>query len=119
MFSGDGARTAADALATGGGARPDAIRRARARAGGAIVRPNRRGGPRSDRGGDGEAGVGKSRLYFEFKAAIVGLDGAGGLFGFAWQGLCLSAGDRFAQSYFRISAEDDVRARREKVNGKF
>ena len=38
-----------------------------------------------------EAGAGKSRLFFEFKASIaIGLDGAGDLFGLARQSVGIS-----------------------------
>jgi class 3 adenylate cyclase len=50
----------------------------------------------------GEAGVGKSRLFFEFKAiAGGGRCGARSLFGLARQGLGLLAGDRTAAQLFR------------------
>ena len=49
-----------------------------------------------------EAGVGKSRLLFEFKASLaIGLDGARDVLGVAWQGERLSAGDRPAARLFR------------------
>ena len=67
---GDRAGTAADAVAACGGARADEVRRARARDGGDASTP-----PSGRKRGHGqivaamaEPGVGKSRLFFEFKA---------------------------------------------------
>ena len=52
-----------------------------------------------------EPGVGKSRLYFEFKATLeIGLDGVGGFLGLPWQGISLSAGARTPVRIFRDSA---------------
>ena len=49
-----------------------------------------------------EAGTGKSRLFFEFKAKNpVRLDGAGDVLGLAWQGVGVSAGDRSAAWLFQ------------------
>ena len=49
-----------------------------------------------------EPGVGKSRLFFEFKAEVRRkLDRAGGVLGLARQGVVLSAGDRVAARLFR------------------
>ena len=67
----------------------------------------------------GEPGVGKSRLFFEFKA--VAQSGC-----LVLEAYSVSHGKASAylpvidllKSYFKIAAEDDVRARREKVNGK-
>ena len=67
----------------------------------------------------GEAGVGKSRLFFEFKAAVQ----SGCL---VLEAYSVSHGKASAylpvvellRQYFRITAEDDSRLRREKVIGK-
>src|SRR5260370_39863621 len=67
----------------------------------------------------GEPGVGKSRLFFEFKAIAQ----AGYL---VLEAYSVSHGKASAylpvidllKSYFEIAAEDDERKRREKVNGK-
>jgi class 3 adenylate cyclase len=67
----------------------------------------------------GEPGVGKSRLFFEFKAVVQ----SGCL---VLEAYSVSHGKASAylpvidllRSYFKITAEDDERARREKVNGK-
>src|SRR5262249_33176732 len=67
----------------------------------------------------GEAGVGKSRVFHEFKATNQ----------FGWmvlEAFSVSHGKAIAylpviellHGYFRIAAEDDQRARREKVNGR-
>ena len=76
------------------------------------------GRSRADRRSDGGPGVGKSRLFYEFKAGPVGLDGAGDVFGLARQGVGVSAGDRTAARLFRDHREDDARKRREKIAGK-
>ena len=71
----------------------------------------------ADRRGDGGAGLGKSRLFFEFKADIQS----------GWMVLetfSVSHGKASAylpvidllRSYFRIAGEDDQRTRREKVD---
>ena len=67
-----------------------------------------------------EAGTGKSRLFFEFKAnSAVGLDGAGGVLGLARQGVApIFPVIDLLHSYFKIVGEDDERTRREKVTGK-
>ena len=53
-----------------------------------------------------EPGVGKSRLYFEFKAKNpIRLDGAGDVFDLAWQGVGLSAGDRSAACISKFRAK--------------
>src|SRR5271166_6217612 len=67
----------------------------------------------------GEPGVGKSRLFFEFKA--VAQSGC-----LVLEAYSVSPGKASAylpvidllKSYFKIAAEDDERARREKLNGK-
>jgi tetratricopeptide (TPR) repeat protein len=67
----------------------------------------------------GEPGVGKSRLFFEFKS--VAQSGC-----LVLEAYSVSHGKASAylpvidlvKSYFKIAAEDDERARREKVNGK-
>ena len=42
----------------------------------------------------GEPGLGKSRLFYEFKLTLTSwLSGAGSLLGLAWQSLAVSAGD--------------------------
>ena len=42
----------------------------------------------------GEPGLGKSRLFYEFKLTLTEwLSGAGSLLGLAWQSLAVSAGD--------------------------
>ena len=68
----------------------------------------------------GEPGLGKSRLFYEFKLTLSErLSGAGSLLRLARQSLALSAGDRTAQELLsRFSSQDDERTRREKVTGK-
>ena len=70
VLRGDGARTAAHAVAALGGTRTDQVRRARARDGGAQAcrRPSAKRGHGQIVAAMAEPGVGKSRLYFEFKA---------------------------------------------------
>ncbi len=67
----------------------------------------------------GDAGVGKSRLFFEFKAIVRGgclaLEAYSGSHGKA--SAYLPVFD-LLKSYFDIANEDDERKRREKVNGK-
>ena len=53
----------------------------------------------------GEPGLGKSRLFYEFKLTLTEwLSGAGSLLGLAWQSLAVSAGDRAAQELLSDSA---------------
>ena len=113
------AGAAAHAVAALGGARADEVRRARARDGG--DRSRRRAGEV----GHGqivaamaEAGVGKSRLFFEFKAK----NQSGWM---VLEAFSVSHGKASAylpvidllHSYFKITSDDDARTRREKVTG--
>ena len=69
----------------------------------------------------GEPGLGKSRLFYEFKLTLPTswLSGAGSLLGLARQSVAVSAGDRTAQELLsRFKPQDDERKRREKVSGK-
>ena len=53
----------------------------------------------------GEPGLGKSRLFYEFKLHLTsGLSAAGSLLGVAWQSVPVFAGDRTAQELFPDSA---------------
>jgi tetratricopeptide (TPR) repeat protein len=73
----------------------------------------------------GEAGVGKSRLFHEFKAAVQGLAGRDAS-PTVLEAYSISHGKASAylpviellRDYFRIVPEDDARQRREKVAGK-
>ena len=107
-------------LRVGGAARADAVRRTRARDGG----DGRRVGAgqrwtRADRAAVGEAGAGKSRLMYEFKATIP--DGCKVL-----EAYSVSHGKASAwlpviellKSYFEIADEDDDSRRSAKVEAK-
>ena len=62
----------------------------------------------------GEAGVGKSRLVYEFKVPLgAGMPGARGLLGLPRQGECVSAADRPAEELLR----DQARGRRAPAAG--
>ena len=76
-------------------------------------------GSRADGRRDGGGGVGKSRLFYEFKVvAENGLPDAGSLFGLARQGLGLPAGDRNISRLLRRRFRRRRPKRREKVIGK-
>jgi predicted ATPase len=73
----------------------------------------------------GEPGVGKSRLFHEFKAVVQGLAGRDAS-PTVLEGYSISHGKASAylpviellRDYFRILPEDDAKQRREKVAGK-
>ena len=78
------------------------------------------GGTRPDRRRDGRGrGRQVAAVLTSSRRLAIGMDGAGGVFGFARQGVGLSAGDRSAARLFRDQARKTTAGtRREKVTGK-
>ena len=111
--------TVANPAAARGAAGLDEVRGPRGGTGEMRARGIRQRGPWSNRRCDGRAGRWQVAAVFRVQGDCAGgMPGVGSLLGLARQGVRISAGDRLAQELFRITPEDDVRKRREKVDGK-
>ena len=116
----DRARTAATRLQRSARPRAYEVRRARARDGGDEARALElaKTGHGQIVAAVAEAGIGKSRLFYEFKASSQSGWMVLETFSVSHGKASAYSGHRAAAQLFRYSAEEDARLRREKVAGK-